>query len=68
MDVLKSSRQSTKGKSIGTLAREAIRWAQEALQLDNGSVIGEKNEEVTDKSATGDDAILACCLYCSNNT
>jgi hypothetical protein len=66
VDGLKSSRRKdakVKGKSIGELAREAIRWAHDGLQSDNGSVVGQKKDEIDKEDATGDDAILACCLY-----
>ena len=63
VDGLKGSTKKNHGKSIGTLAREAIRWAQEALQSDDHSVIGQARTETVDPDATGDDAILACCLY-----
>src|SRR5271170_6182324 len=66
VDGLKSSRRNdtkVKGNSIGELVREAIRWAQEGLQSDNGSVIGQRKDEMAEGNASGDDAILACCLY-----
>jgi hypothetical protein len=66
VDGLKSSRRKdakVKGKYIGELAREAIRWAQDGLQSDNGSVIGQRKDEMPEENAIGDDAILACCLY-----
>ena len=64
VDGLKSStKKSDNGKkSIRILAREAIRWAQDALQSDDGSVVGQAKHETTDIDASGDDAILACCL------
>jgi len=65
VDGLKSSGRKVQGKPVGALAREAIRWAQEALQMDNHSVIGQKKDETTEESAVGDDAMLACCLYYS---
>lgn len=62
VDGLKNSKRTQKGKSIGGLAREAIRWAQDSLHSNNGSVVGQKKNETTDANALDDDAILACCM------
>ena len=63
VDGLKGSNKKNNGKSVATLAREAIRWAQEALRSDDGSIKAQAKNETTDEDAIGDDAILACCLY-----
>ena len=66
MDGLKRSTRISDGAKrppIGALAREAIRWAQEALRSEHSGVIGQRKNETTDEAATGDDAILAYCLY-----
>ena len=66
VDGLKSSRRKdakVKGKCVGELAREAIRWAHDGLQSDNASVVGQRKDEMAEEDVTGDDAILACCLY-----
>ena len=66
MDGLKRSTRvnnGSRGKPVGALAREAIRWAQDALRSDHSGVIGQRRNETTDDAATGDDAILAYCLY-----
>ena len=62
MDRLKQGTRINKGKSIGALAREAIRWAQDALRSESSGVMGQKKDETTDSGADGDDAILACCM------
>jgi PIN domain len=49
-----------KGKSVGPLAREAIRWIQDSLESGDG-VIGETKQKKLD--VKGDDAILAYSLY-----
>ena len=61
MDGLKRSERinnGTRGKPVGARAREAIRWAQEALRSDQSGVIGQRKTETTDDTAIGDDAIL----------
>jgi hypothetical protein len=63
VDGLKGSLKKNNGKSVGTLAREAIRWAQDALQSDNRSVVAQAKTETTEPDAKGDDAVLTCCLY-----
>jgi hypothetical protein len=62
VDGLKNSKRTQKGKLIGGLAREAIRWAQDSLHSNNGSVVGQKKDQTTDANALDDDAILACCM------
>ena len=59
----KGSTKKNNGKSIRTLAREAIRWAQDSLQINDGSVFGQAKHETFDSEVIGDDSILACCLY-----
>jgi hypothetical protein len=69
VDGLKNSNRSEDkvlGKSVGVLAREAIRWAQESLRTSNGSVMGQKKTGNFDEA--GDDAILSCCMYVSLST
>jgi hypothetical protein len=66
VDGLKASKRinnGSRGKPIGVLAREAIRWAQDALRSGHSGVIGQRRNETTDDAAIGDDAILAYCLY-----
>lgn len=66
MDGLKRSTQISDGAkrlSLGALAREAIRWAQDALRSEHSGVIGQRKHETIDETATGDDSILAYCLY-----
>ena len=61
MDGLKKATHKQKnGKSVGVLAREAIRWVQESLNADDGSVIAENTAR---QVGTGDDSILTYCLY-----
>src|ERR1700736_6568628 len=55
-----------RGKTIGFLAREAMRWAQEALHLNDGSVTGQTASETVDEYAVADNSILACCMYRPN--
>jgi len=63
VDGLKSSTKTVSGKRISPLAREAIRWAQEAIRDSNGAVKGQKKTETMDEDSMGDDSILSCCLY-----
>ena len=66
VDGLKTKPDKVHGKSIGVLAREAIRWAQDSLAgQGNGSVRGQKRGETVDEGAIRDDSILACCMYFS---
>lgn len=62
VDGLKNSKRTQGGKSISGLAREAIRWAQDSLHSNNGSVVGQRKDETADDSAVDDDAILACSM------
>jgi PIN domain len=63
VDGLKKSTRINNGKSIGPLARKAIRWAEDALRSEGSSVTGQKKDEMTNAEVDGDDAILECCLY-----
>lgn len=67
LDGLKSSTRTTEdlisGKTVGYLARWANDWMYRMLAENDSSVRAQKIREVTDKTATKDDAILDCCLY-----
>jgi len=63
VDGLKNSTKTVKGKRLPHMAREAIRWAQEAIRDTNGAVKGQKKSETIDPYSVGDDSILSCCLY-----
>jgi hypothetical protein len=63
VDGLKNTNRTNKGKSVGLLAREAMRWTQESFHSDDGSVLGQGKEETVDELAVADDAILACCMF-----
>ena len=65
VDGLKHSSRTDriKGRSVGLLAREVMRWAHESFGSDDGSLIGQREGETIDEYAVADNAILACSMY-----